>query len=335
MGGWNWGSAPGQGRDVQAARAPGFGSFWESWKWDWGPRYPGSSPRCCLVPPAQLRSGCGGVGFLQELLGRPWDASRCLFQGHKSEVLWFSVFPLDGGSFLSLCPTPLLTPPARIWDGGSWCSGLWSNGSLPELPPPRQGKAGGTGELEMASERGRTDGFGLGYFFFPSSQRNCMQVPWLSAVIPKAGSCWISQGSASRLECGTFQGAPGGGAKWNSRGCVQRAGHSMSCRSQWLQGSRVPATPSQIQGLTPGFWIFVSLIPLGAMGDVAAPAAHPATFQQISGSVLPKPIKAAASSAPFPAPRWFPGYFCAIGRALYQRPAWSSASPAGGRKGRE
>lgn len=73
---------------------------------------------------------------------------------------------------------------------------LWSIGSLPELPPPQQGKAGGTGELEMALERGRTDGFGLGCFF-PSSQRSCMQIPWLSAVIPKAGSCWMIQGSAS------------------------------------------------------------------------------------------------------------------------------------------
>lgn len=140
---------------------------------------------------------------------------------------------------------------------------------------------------------------------------------------------------------------------WDIPGCSRgwcqvgfpwlESAHSVSCRSQWLQGSGVLAAPSQIQGLTPGFRIFVcwecrglsvSHVPLGAVGDVATPAAPPATFQQISGSVLSEPIKAGASSAPFPAPRWFPGYFCGIGRAQYQQPAWSSASPAGGRKGK-
>lgn len=43
--------------------------------------------------------------------------------------------------------------------------------------------------------------------------------------------------------------------------------------------------------------------------------------------VSPKPVTAGASSAPFPVPCWFPGYFHGIQRALCQRPAWSSASP--------
>lgn len=48
------------------------------------------------------------MGFLQGLSGWPWDTSRLLSQGCKAEALWFSIFPLGGSSFLSLCPTAVL-----------------------------------------------------------------------------------------------------------------------------------------------------------------------------------------------------------------------------------
>lgn len=133
----------------------------------------------------------------------------------------------------------------------------------------------------MASERGRTDGFGLGYFF-PSSRRSCVRVPWLSAAIPQAGSCWIiqpplppasgerdphRQGSASRLECGTFQGAPGGGARRDSRGCVRLSGCSVSCRSQRCQGGRGSGAPAAPGGAR--VWILAGF--LCARNVVVAP----------------------------------------------------------------
>lgn len=214
----------------------------------------------------------------------------------------------------------------------------------------------------MASERGRTDGFGLEYFF-PSSRRSCTRVPWLSAAIPQAGSCWIiqpplppasgeqdphSQGSASRLECGTFQGAPGGGARRDSRGCVQLSGRSMSCRSQRRQGSHGSGAPADPRGAR--VWILAGFLCVPGMSwPLSVPhflgrgagrgrsrcSSHHIPAGSRESRVSPTPVTAGASSAPFPVPRWFPGYFRGIQRALCQRPAWSSASPIRHRRRQE
>lgn len=85
------------------------------------------------------QAGTGGVGFLQGLSEWPWDTSRCFFQECKVEALWFSMFPLDRGSFLCLCPTPVLgRDPGPLQPG----FGMEDPGALPSLPleqwePPR------------------------------------------------------------------------------------------------------------------------------------------------------------------------------------------------------
>lgn len=188
----------------------------------------------------------------------------------------------------------------------------------------------------MASERGRTDGFGLGYFF-PSSRRSCTRVPWLSAAIPQAGSCWIiqpslppasgerdphRQGSASRLERGTFQGAPGGGARRDSRGCVRLSGRSVSCRSQRCQGGRGSGAPADPGGAR--VWILAGFLCVPGMswllsvprflGRSAGRGRSRCSSRHIpAGSresrVSPKPVTARASSCSFPCPSLVPGIF--------------------------
>lgn len=272
-GGWNWGRAPGRSRGRLRAREL-LGAFGSA----------GNGIRSGDIPEiSRFLSQLLTCRLALEVWGFSWDCwdgpgtLAASFPGMQS---WFFMFPLDAGPFLSLCPTAGIPGPSGQ-DLGWGILVLWS---LPELPPSRQGKAGGAGKLEMASERGRTDGFGLGCFFSQLSEE---------LLAGSLAFCCDSKGRELLDHPGPHNQGPN--SHWN-------VGH-------WFWGPEVPALGSWDFSVPGMSWL--PRVPVLGRDGGCGPS-HPATFQQISGSFLPKPIRAVASSAAFPVPRCLLGYFCGL-----------------------
>lgn len=197
----------GQSPRLEQGEAAGSGSFWEllgALEMGSGAeksrRYPGSSPSCS---PAGWHWRCGvSPGIVGMALGH----LQRLFQGCRAG------FPCFPWMLARSCPSApqqgSRAPLARVWGGGSWCSGASQS-----CHHPGREKLAVQESWKWLQKEGEQMDLGSAVFF-PSSQRSCLQVPWLSAAIPKAGSCWITQALTTRDQIPT--------GMWDTGSGVQR-----------------------------------------------------------------------------------------------------------------